>query len=182
MLILISVLWLLSSHHLILTLEKESKSPNWSVAANCLVDCRMISSKFSNRILISYLLCFLLFTDILCLATLSNQRWIPVIFFWNSKFYIKSAFDVLFLRDGLELHQRVARNLKPIFISTGSAGPVSLNLTLHVRVIHVVTDVENVYAYNLLGKQELTTKNSEILHQKHLTYMICSHLKSTTSS
>jgi hypothetical protein len=34
-------------------------------------------------------------------------------------------------------------------------------LTLHVRILHIVTDRENVYAHNL-GKQELTRRNSEI--------------------
>lgn len=86
-----------------------------------------------------------------------------------------SEMDWSFIRESLEISSLYLSVLVLL-------AQCPLILTLHVRVIHVVTDVENVYAYNLLGKQELTTKNSEILHQKHLTYMICSHMKSTTSS
>lgn len=66
-----------------------------------------------------------------------------------------SEMDWSFIRESLEISS--------LYLSVLVLLPqCPLILTLHVRVIDAVTDVENVYAYNLLGKQELTTKNSEI--------------------
>jgi hypothetical protein len=64
-----------------------------------------------------------------------------------------SEMDWSFIRESLEISSLYLSLLLP-------QRPVIL--TLHVRILHIVTDRENVFAYKLLGKQELTTKNSEI--------------------
>jgi hypothetical protein len=68
-----------------------------------------------------------------------------------------SEMDWSFIRESLEISSLYLSLLVLLLLPQR---PVIL--TLHVRILHIVTDVENVFAYKLLGKQELTTKNSEI--------------------
>jgi hypothetical protein len=69
-----------------------------------------------------------------------------------------SEMDWSFIRESLEISSLYLAVIGPLLLLLPQR---PLILTLHVRVIHVVTDRENVYAHNL-GKQELTRRNSEI--------------------